>query len=100
MTQLRLLTGPAAGRKIDVGPDHRFVIGRDDACNLVLSDTEVSRRHAYLIETPGGGLEVGDLGSSNGTRVNGRRIEAPAQLKPGDTLEIGGSRMQIDAPTA
>ena len=99
MPQLRLLTGPSAGRTIDVGPEHRFVIGRDDACNLVLDDAEVSRRHAYLIETPAGEIEVGDLGSSNGTRVNGRRIEQPMQLKPGDTLEVGETRMQIDAST-
>jgi len=99
MPQLRLLTGPSAGRTIEVGSEHRFVIGRDDACNLVLDDAEVSRRHAYLIETPAGEIEVGDLGSSNGTRVNGRRIEQPMQLKPGDTLEVGGTRMQIDAST-
>lgn len=99
MTQLRLLTGPAAGRKVEIGADHRFVIGRDDACSLVLDDPEVSRRHAYLIETPDGGVEVGDLGSSNGTRLNGRRLEQPTQLKPGDTLEVGGTRLQIDAST-
>lgn len=99
MTQLRLLSGPQSGKKIEVGPDHRFVIGRDDACNLVLNDPEVSRRHAYLIEAAGG-IEVGDLGSSNGTRLNGRRIEQPTQLKPGDTLEIGGTRMQVEASTA
>ena len=99
MTQLRLLSGPQSGKKIEVGSEHRFVIGRDDACNLVLDDPEVSRRHAYLIEA-GGGIEVGDLGSSNGTRLNGRRVEQPTQLKPGDTLEIGGTRMQVDASTA
>ena len=99
MTSLRLLTGPSAGKRIEVGAEHRFVIGRDDACNLVLDDAEVSRRHAYLIETPSGGVEVGDLGSSNGTRLNGRRLEQPTELKPGDTLEIGGSRLQIDAST-
>lgn len=96
MIQLRLLTGPAAGRTVDVGPDHRFVIGRDDACNLVLDDAEVSRRHAYAIETPGG-LEVGDLGSSNGTRLNGRPLEQPARLGPGDTLEIGSTKLQLAA---
>ena len=99
MPQIRLVTGPAAGRRVDVGSEHRFVIGRDDACNLVLDDAEVSRRHAYLIETPTGAIEVGDMGSSNGTRLNGRRLEQPAELKPGDTLEIGSTRMQIDAST-
>lgn len=96
MTQLSLLTGPASGTQIEVGSEHRFVIGRDDACNLVLDDPEVSRRHAYLIETPGG-LEAGDLGSSNGTRLNGRRLERPATLQPGDTLEIGGTKLRLTA---
>ena len=40
MTQLRLLSGPQSGKKIEVGSEHRFVIGRDDACNLVLDDPE------------------------------------------------------------
>lgn len=99
MPAIRLLTGPAAGRRADIGSEHRFVIGRDDACNLVLDDAEVSRRHAYLIETASGAIEVGDLGSSNGTRLNGRRLEQPAELKPGDTLEIGSTRIQLDAST-
>ena len=95
MPELNLLTGPASGRKFTVGSAHRFVIGRDDACDLVLDDGEVSRRHAYLIQTAGGGIEVGDLGSSNGTRLNGRRLEQPTELKPGDTLEIGSTRIQL-----
>ncbi len=99
MPEIRLLTGPAAGRSASIGSEHRFVIGRDDGCNLVLDDPEVSRRHAYLIETPSGAVEVGDLGSSNGTRLNGRRLEQPAELRPGDTLEIGATRIQLDAST-
>ena len=71
------------------------MIGRDEGCNLVLDDSKVSRRHAYLQEIDGG-VEVGDLGSSNGTFVNGRRIERPVMLAPGDSLRIGDSTMRID----
>ena len=69
--------------------------GRDEACNLVLDDTQVSRRHAYLLEVDGN-VEVGDLGSSNGTFVNGRRLEQPVTLTPGDSLRIGGTKLRLD----
>jgi S1-C subfamily serine protease len=95
MAELIVLTGPAADRRIEVGADGRFVVGRDDACNLTLDDTKVSRRHAYLQEVDGQ-VEVGDLGSSNGTFVNGRRIEQPVTLAPGDSLRIGGSTLRIE----
>ena len=95
MAELIVLTGPAAERRLEVSAEHRFVIGRDEACNLALDDTKVSRRHAYLQEVDGK-VEVGDLGSSNGTFVNGRRIERPVMLAPGDSLRIGDSTMRID----
>jgi S1-C subfamily serine protease len=95
MAELIVLTGPAAERRIEVEAEQRFVIGRDDACNLTLDDTKVSRRHAYLQEVDGA-VEVGDLGSSNGTFVNGRRIERPVRLAAGDSLRIGGSTLRIE----
>src|SRR4029079_16250015 len=82
MAQLIVLTGPAAQRRLEIGSEERLVIGRDEGCNLVLDDSKVSRRHAYLQEIDGG-VEVGDLGSSNGTFVNGRRLERPVNLAAG-----------------
>ncbi len=95
MAELIVLTGPAAERRLEIGSEERLVIGRDEGCNLVLDDSKVSRRHAYLQEIDGG-VEVGDLGSSNGTFVNGRRIERPVTLAPGDSLRIGVSSMRIE----
>ena len=95
MAELIVLTGPAAERRLEIGSEERLVIGRDVGCNLVLDDSKVSRRHAYLQEIDGG-VEVGDLGSSNGTFVNGRRIERPVTLAPGDSLRIGVSSMRIE----
>jgi S1-C subfamily serine protease len=95
MAELIVLTGPAADRRLEVDAEQRFVIGRDEACNLVLDDGKVSRRHAYLQEVDGR-VEVGDLGSSNGTFVNGRRIERPVTLAAGDSLRIGASTMRIE----
>jgi S1-C subfamily serine protease len=95
MAELIVLTGPAAERRLEIGSEERLVIGRDEGCNLVLDDSKVSRRHAYLQEIDGG-VEVGDLGSSNGTFVNGRRIERPVTLAPGDSLRIGASGMRVE----
>ena len=61
MAELIVLTGPAAERRLEIGSEERLVIGRDEGCNLVLDDSKVSRRHAYLQEIDGG-VEVGDLG--------------------------------------
>ena len=98
MVELTVLSGPAGGREIAVGGE-RFVIGRDPSCDLVLDDSKVSRRHAYLMEHPGGGVEVGDLGSVNGTLVNGQRLTEPTRIAGGDEVSIGATRLAI-APAA
>ncbi len=70
-----------------------WTIGRSDACRLVVADSTVSRRHAVLKRTADG-IEVRDLGSLNGTWVNGWRVER-ATLRPGDVLQIGDVRVVI-----
>ena len=63
-------------------------VGRDQECDLVLDDTSVSRHHAGL-RVAGASLVVEDLGSKNGTHVNGRRIEAPTEAADGDSIAFG-----------
>ncbi len=63
------------------------VIGRGDQANLRLPDVGISRRHARL-DFDGGQVVLTDLGSTNGTMVNGQRISAVA-LNPGDMIQIG-----------
>jgi hypothetical protein len=63
-------------------------IGRMPECDLQLFDTTVSRYHAELRRSPGGWFLV-DLGSTNGTRVNGWRISAPTAVKSGDEVAFG-----------
>lgn len=63
------------------------VIGRGDQANLRLPDVGISRRHARL-DFDGGQVVLTDLGSTNGTMVNGQRISAVA-LNPGDMVQIG-----------
>jgi hypothetical protein len=70
-----------------------WTIGRSDACRMVVAHGTVSRRHAVLRRT-GDGYEVRDLGSLNGTWVNGWRVER-ATLGPGDTLQIGDVRVVL-----
>jgi len=55
----------------------------------------VSRRHATLTRTSGG-FELADLGSTNGTSVNGRRVQKPVVLKPGDEIKFGTARFAFD----
>lgn len=71
-----------------------YEVGRDASCSIPLpNETTVSRRHATLTITPQG-AQVADLGSSNGTKVNGSRISVPTALCPGDHLEFGSARFQ------
>jgi FHA domain/Protein of unknown function (DUF3662) len=75
------------GRRLVVGA-RGATIGRSRDCDVVLSDANVSRRHAE-VRPRGGGWAISDLGSTNGVAVNGMRIERPHALKAGDRIEVG-----------
>jgi pSer/pThr/pTyr-binding forkhead associated (FHA) protein len=66
--------------------DDEVLIGRDDKCAVKIPNERVSRVHA-IIRACGDGHEIENRGA-NGTRVNGRRIEAPRALEPGDSVFI------------
>ena len=70
-------------------------IGRHPDCNLVLADPNVSRNHAE-IRPQGDGFVVVDLGSTNGTRVNGVRVDTQL-LQDGDEVSFGNTRMRFEA---
>jgi hypothetical protein len=65
------------------------VIGRSRDCDVVLADPNVSRRHAEVRPDDRGGWQVRDLGSTNGVKVNGRRIDGPTPIESGDRLALG-----------
>ncbi|TMR21559.1 FHA domain-containing protein [Nonomuraea turkmeniaca] len=67
----------------------RYVVGRGSACDLVLSDLTVSRVHAELRREDDGGWLLVDLGSLNGTRLNGWRLVGPARVRSGDEISFG-----------
>jgi pSer/pThr/pTyr-binding forkhead associated (FHA) protein len=72
-------------------------VGRHDDCQIRIRSSQVSRRHCELYEDKGN-LMVKDLGSSNGTFVNGKRVLGQQILKPGDVLTIGGVTLRVDLP--
>jgi pSer/pThr/pTyr-binding forkhead associated (FHA) protein len=83
---LIVVRGPGAGSRYLVDRDET-AIGRHPDAHLLLDDVTVSRRHVTIRRT-GEGFEVRDLGSLNGTYVNGERIEDRA-LVTGDELQVG-----------
>ncbi|MEZ5978147.1 MAG: FHA domain-containing protein [Planctomycetota bacterium] len=93
---LRLLSGTLEGRTVPVGDDG-LTLGRRDGNDLVVADASVSGSHARL-EWKDGELWVEDLGSTNGTRVGGRKVERMALLE-GDELSFGNVRAQVVADT-
>jgi pilus assembly protein CpaF len=72
----------------------RAVVGRASDCDLVLESPAVSKRHLRL-EVAAGGVFVEDLGSTNGTRVDGRRLEGRRPLGPEETVEVGDYRLAV-----
>ena len=89
---LEIVEGAGAGRMVAV--TGTVTIGRGREADLVLADELVSRRHAQV--TPEGpGAVVEDLGSRNGTFVNGEGIHGPVRLAPGDQLQLGVSLVEL-----
>jgi hypothetical protein len=72
-----------------------FILGRGQEADLVLADLSVSRRHAEIRHRSDGALEIRDLGSRNGTFLNGARVAA-APLQPGDRLTLGQVTILIE----
>ncbi|HEX2125257.1 MAG TPA: trypsin-like peptidase domain-containing protein [Thermoleophilaceae bacterium] len=85
---LEITSGADAGRTANVRGD-QFTLGREGTTNLVLRDAKASRRHASLRELPDGRVELTDLGSRNGTFVNGQQVTAPVVLSGGEEIRIG-----------
>ncbi len=82
------------GRRVGIGEDP-VSIGRLPECDILLSDPNVSRRHAE-VRRQGNGFVVVDLGSTNGTRVNGAGVKE-RQVSDGDVITVGGTKIRFEA---
>jgi hypothetical protein len=85
--QLIMRSGPTPGKAFPLEKDEIY-IGRDVANDVVINDAEVSRRHARLT-VQSGSYMLEDLGSTNGTFVNGQRVTRPHLLRPGEMVLLG-----------
>ncbi len=91
---LRGVSGAAFGKTFPVATQQ--VIGRQADCDISIPSEEISRRHAKVRPTPIG-LQVEDLGSSNGTYINGKRVQE-GLLRPGEELRLDNIRFLLVAP--
>ena len=93
-----MTSGDAAGSVLPVAAEP-LLIGRDSLpdglAGALASDLELSRRHANVWDAAGAPM-IEDLGSSNGTFVNGRRIDGPTALHQGDTIRVGTTTMTVE----
>lgn len=77
--------GPLNGQRWLLKGD--VIIGRDDSCNVVIQNRQVSRYHARFVCLPNG-VQLEDLGSKNGTHINGQEVIQPVILQDGDIIQI------------
>ncbi len=82
-----LKSGPGAGQVFTLEKEESF-IGREMSNEIVINDPEVSRRHARVY-LQGANYVIEDLGSTNGTSVNGQRLMGPYMLRPGEMVTFG-----------
>jgi hypothetical protein len=90
--QLVIVAGPDAGREFDLTGG--IVVGRDPSSGIVIEDADASERHAsFAVE--GASVTVEDLGSANGTFVNGERLAGSRMIGEGDRVRIGTTVFEI-----
>jgi sigma-B regulation protein RsbU (phosphoserine phosphatase) len=94
MASLVFLAGPIAGRRYKLS-DAEYVIGRRSDCQIFVPDMRVSRQHARLLRD-GEGWMLEDLGSNNGTYVNGVRLQGSAPVKPDDEIVIANNKIKVE----
>jgi len=80
-------TGPTPGKTFPLSKSEMY-IGRDATNDVIINDAEISRKHSRLVMVPGGYM-IEDLGSTNGTFVNGQRLMGPHTLRPGELVMLG-----------
>lgn len=93
--EVAVVAGPPELRGVTLPVASAIVIGRSPGADVVIADDFVSGRHARIVPQ-GGEIVLEDLGSTNGTLLNGSRVSRPTTLRPGDAIEIGQVRLKVD----
>jgi Nif-specific regulatory protein len=96
--QVVFISGPFTGTRRDL-PEGSTSIGREPGNDIELPDVTVSRRHC-LLQVSGDRVHLTDLGSVNGTIVNGRPVQGEIRLEPGDQVDLGATRMVLQTDDA
>ena len=94
---LIVISGTSQDRRIPV-PFGGKVLGRDTQLGSPFSTDRFVSRHHVVVRRVGHGVEIADLGSANGTYINGTRVLAPTRLLDGDVLRIGRISLKLSAP--
>ncbi|MDD5296453.1 MAG: EAL domain-containing protein [Rhodocyclaceae bacterium] len=97
MASIWYLEGAAAGGNALVIPIEGlpFIVGRTESCALTIVSYDISRQHARIDSDGRGGLQVHDLGSTNGTFVNRERLTKPRKVSNGDIIHFGTSEFRL-----
>lgn len=99
--RLRVVEGPDRGARLTLDEERTYTIGRDPACDLRVLDDDASRRHASVVRR-GSRLWAMDLGSLNGSRLDGRALEPNVAVLWSDTsvLDLGATQICIEDPVS
>ena len=97
---LVLRTEKSGNRYLSLSGSNCWTVGRSDDNNFVLTDRWISRNHAMLQQMETGEFYLIDLGSRNGSFVNGRRVSIPVTLRNGDRIIFGQTELDFYNPTA
>lgn len=92
---LKVIEGPRELRGTKVPIDGPVVIGRSPGADIVIADDFISSQHARIVPS-GEGAILEDLGSTNGTVLNGTVIGGPAMLSPGDEIDLGSVALKVE----
>ena len=97
--RLVIKSGPEAGRSVELTREE-IIVGRDELAGLVLGDEQASRSHAAFAVGDDDQVTVRDLGSTNGTFLDGRRVAGSATVEPGSEIAMGDSVLVVERPGA
>jgi len=95
---LIILNGERAGERLLLEKGKRYIMGRDQAADICLPEKKISRRHASIIWEGDAEIFLEDLGSLNGTSVNGDLISGATPVQDGDRVQVGSYLLQIQIP--